>query len=197
EVEPGTLAPVPKLGRIPVGAFAETSVAEVVAQTGVREQEEDAGATIETRAIEEVMPDIAESAPSDVSKLEKDVGAGIIVEEVAPASDEQATGVAPMPKPGPPAKVLPATPTPATLPPGRDLPEAREAAAARRAKSPPKPVTRLQPGRIEDRSPVRRRPAIGLSPNMLVRGRYRVMGEIAAGASGAVYRAYDETEERD
>ncbi|MCS6909143.1 MAG: protein kinase [Anaerolineales bacterium] len=167
EVEPGTLTSAPEPDQT-AGMSAEPTAAEA------------AGVFAEV------------VTPTGVPELERDADAGSEAGEV---------GAKPVVAKIEPSAVLESDPlgSPAaeSPPPGRDLSESSEAAAAPQVKPQSTPPTHLRPGRVEEQPPARRRAAIGLLPNTLVRGRYRVMGEIAAGASGAVYRAYDETEGRD
>lgn len=180
-------------------AEAEPAVAEAT-PPAVLELNRDAGAAPDAEVTEvgpatHIVEEVAgEAAPGPGSVQE--AGAAIEVEAVGSVAEKVLVESAPGPEPAAVPEVT--APSDALVdespPPGRDSSEINQVVVAPQAKPPATPITRPRPGRVEGRPPARRRAAIGLLPNTLVRGRYRVMGEIGAGASSAVYRAYDETE---
>jgi hypothetical protein len=185
------------------GAVIEAEIAETgpSAAEVAPEPEGEVGAVVGAE-VDEVGPvvDIAGEVALDVAPQPEPVreaDATAKVEAVGSVTEEEvALAAAPPAEPeavveSPAAPVSSAAELP---PPGQALSEANEAVAVPQARPSAKPVTRPRPSRAEDQTPTRPRSAIRLTPGMLVRDRYRVMGEIGAGASSVVYRAYDETE---
>lgn len=180
-------------------AEAGPAAAEV-APSLMLESEGDAGAAPEAEVAEagpaaDIGGEVPEDAASEPESVQE-AGAIAEIEAVGSVAGEVSVETAPGSEPiAAPEAVAPSdSPAVESTLPGRDYSEVKEAVAAPQAKPPATPITRPRPGRVEGRPPAYRRAAIGLLPNTLIRGRYRVMGEIGAGASSAVYRAYDETE---
>lgn len=203
------------------GAATETEPAEAIAEVAaptLRSEQVAVADAFETVAAPEPEPvadipsevAVAEAEPETVVAEERTPvtgpqpeptaastaqAAGVEAEPVAASLEEALPATGPEPEPiasgsaeAAVAQVEPATVTePVALTPLEAAPIAEEPAPVPVHAPPPRPSVRPL-------APPRRRPvSAGLLPNALVQGRYRVMGEIALGASSAVYRAFDET----
>jgi len=182
--EPATVAETPV-----ESAPVESEAAPVPAVTESARPEPDTAAEMRDE------PEPPAQAPTEAFPVEAEAEPARVAAETAPSP------VAPGPDE---AVALPVEPAPIEPAPGLpdrvERPEGAVAGAHQAPTSPPPASSGTEvrvtpPGRAEYKPPTRRRPtSAGLLPNTLVRGRYRIMGEIGAGASSVVYRAFDESE---